>query len=102
VLYENLVYDSEGQLLTGTFMDYTCPTAVDVPAFEIGHVITPSPFNPLGAKGAGESGVGGPLNAVVSAVEDAVKPLGVRQHLLETPLTPDRVWKFIQSAGNGK
>ncbi len=102
VLYENLVYDSAGQLLTGTFMDYTCPTAVDVPAFEIGHVITPSPFNPLGAKGAGESGVGGPLNAVVSAVEDAVKPLGVHRHLLETPLTPARVWQFIQGAGNGK
>ncbi|MGD9763188.1 MAG: xanthine dehydrogenase family protein molybdopterin-binding subunit [Candidatus Binatia bacterium] len=98
VLYEHLVYDTEGQLLTGTFMDYTCPTAADLPGFEIGHVVTPSPFNPLGAKGAGESGVGGPLDAVVSAVEDALKPLGVKEHLLETPLTPARVWRLIQTA----
>jgi hypothetical protein len=59
-------------------MDYTCPTAADVPAFQVGHVETPSPFNPLGAKGAGESGVGGPLGAVVSAVENALRPLGIR------------------------
>jgi aerobic carbon-monoxide dehydrogenase large subunit len=71
-LYENLVYNDHGQLMTGTFMDYTLPTAVDLPSFEVAHVMTPSPYNPLGAKGAGESGVGGPLSAVASAVENAV------------------------------
>ena len=101
VLFENLVYDAQGQLLTGTFMDYTLPTSVDLPAFEIGHVSTPSPFNPLGAKGCGESGVGGPLDAIVSAVENALEPLGIRRHLLETPLTPDRVWRFIHQAEDG-
>ena len=77
-------------------MDYTLPTAADLPAFEVGHLETPSPFNPLGAKGAGESGVGGPLGAVVSAVEHALRPLGIQGHLLETPLSPSRVWRFIQ------
>lgn len=101
IMFENLVYDDNGQLLTSTFMDYTVPTAVDLPSFEIGHVVTPSPFNPLGAKGAGESGVGGPLNAVVSAVEDALRPLNVRGHLLETPLTPARVWQFIRGGTSG-
>ena len=101
VLFENLVYDAQGQLLTGTFMDYTLPTSVDLPAFEIGHVSTPSPFNPLGAKGCGESGVGGPLDAIVSAVENALEPLGIRRHLLETPLTPDRVWRFIHQDEDG-
>ncbi len=96
VLFENLVYNESGQLLTGTFMDYTLPTAVDLPSFEVAHVMTPSPYNPLGAKGAGESGVGGPLSAVASAVENAVRPLGVRGHLLQTPLTPARVWQFIR------
>jgi carbon-monoxide dehydrogenase large subunit len=101
VLYEHLVYDDAGQLLTGTFMDYTCPTAVDVPSFEVGHVVTPSPFNPLGAKGAGESGVGGPLGAVTSAVENALRPLGVKGHILETPLSPSRVWRFIHGGADG-
>lgn len=95
VLYENLVYNDAGQLMTGTFMDYTLPTAVDLPSFEVAHVMTPSPYNPIGAKGAGESGVGGPLSAVARAVENAVRPLGVRGHLLQTPLTPARVWQFI-------
>lgn len=96
VLYEDLVYDEAGQLLTTSFMDYTVPTAVEVPGFQVGSVETPSPFNPLGAKGAGESGVGGPLNAIVSAVENALAPLGLEGHFMETPLTPHRVWRFIQ------
>ena len=100
VLFENLVYDDNGQLMTSTFMDYTIPTAVDLPSFETAHVMTPSPYNPLGAKGAGESGVGGPLSAVTSAVENALRPLGVRGHMMQTPLTPDRVWQFIQTRSN--
>ena len=96
VLYEQLSYDENGQLLTGTFMDYTLPTATEVPAMEVYHQETPSPFNPLGVKGAGESGITGPLGAVVGAVEDALSPLGVK--IRETPLTPNRVWRLIQEA----
>ncbi len=97
-LYEELVYDQAGQLLTGTFMDYTVPTAVDVPSFQIAHEETPSPFNPLGAKGAGESGISGPMAAVASAIDDALRQIGVRVHMMDMPLTPARVWQSIQQA----
>jgi aerobic carbon-monoxide dehydrogenase large subunit len=96
VLYEQLSYDENGQLLTGTFMDYTLPTAVEIPPMEVYHQVTPSPFTPLGTKGAGESGVSGPLGAIVSAVEDALSPFAITIH--ETPLTPNRVWRLIQEA----
>ena len=95
-LYESLVYDDAGQLKTATFMDYTLPTAVDVPSIEAEHLETPSPFNPLGAKGVGESGVTGPLGALCGALEDAVPNLRLDQ--LEMPLTPSRVWREIQKA----
>ena len=78
-------------------MDYTLPTAVDLPQFEIEHQETPTPFSPLGTKGVGESGVSGPLGALCSAVEDALAPFGVRIDAL--PLTPARVWTAIQKAG---
>ena len=97
-LYENLVYDEAGQLLTATFMDYTVPTAVDLPGFEISHEETPSPFNPLGAKGAGESGISGPMAAVAGAIDDAMRQIGVNLHVMEMPLTPGRVWRCIQDA----
>ncbi|MGE0518524.1 MAG: xanthine dehydrogenase family protein molybdopterin-binding subunit [Candidatus Binatia bacterium] len=97
-MYEQLVYDDAGQLLTGTFMDYTMPTAVDLPSFEIAHEVTPSPFNPLGAKGAGESGISGPMAAVASAIDNALQQIGVNVHVMEMPLTPDRVWRSIQAA----
>ena len=97
-LYEHLVYDDNGQLQTATFMDYTIPTAVDLPDYEVGHHVTPSPSNPLGMKGAGESGITGPVPAVVSAVVDALAQTGVRLNILETPLTPNRVWRVIQEA----
>jgi carbon-monoxide dehydrogenase large subunit len=96
VLYEELVYDENGQLSTGTFMDYTIPTAVEVPRYELGHRETPSPFTPLGAKGVGESGMGGPLGALCAAVEDALPHLDLR--ISELPLTPRNVWKAIQDA----
>ena len=95
-MYEHLVYDDSGQLLTTTFMDYTCPTAVDVPGFEVGHQETRSPFTPLGTKGVGESGVTGPLGGLCSAIEDALPHLGLR--LTHLPLTPSSVWKSIQKA----
>ncbi len=95
-LFEELAYDEAGQLLTTTFMDYTLPTAVDLPRFEIEHQETPTPFSPLGTKGVGESGVTGPLGALCSAVEDALSPFGVRIDAL--PLSPARVWAAIQAA----
>jgi CO/xanthine dehydrogenase Mo-binding subunit len=93
VLYEELAYDDNGQLLTGTFLDYHLPTAVEMPQVHVDHVETPSPLNPLGSKGAGESGVIPSQAALVSAIEDALAPLGVRLH--EFPLGPQRLWELI-------
>ncbi|MBI2963224.1 MAG: xanthine dehydrogenase family protein, partial [Deltaproteobacteria bacterium] len=90
-LFEQLVYDEIGQLVTGTFLDYTLPTAVDVPRLEIEHQETPSPFTPLGTKGVGESGVTGPLGALCGAVENAFPELKLR--FTAMPLTPQRVWR---------
>ncbi len=95
-VFENLVYDQAGQLLTTTFMDYTCPTAVDLPSFEIEHQETRSPFTPLGTKGVGESGVTAPLAALCGAIEDAFPDL--EMSLTELPLTPSRVWSAIHAA----
>jgi carbon-monoxide dehydrogenase large subunit len=95
-LYEQIVYDDAGQLLTATLMDYTIPTSVELPMFEVEHQETPSPFTPLGMKGVGESGVGGALGALCSAVENALSDLDLT--ITELPLTPARVWKAIQGA----
>jgi len=95
-LYEEVVYDDSGQLLTGTLMDYTIPTAVELPPFEIRHQETPSPYTPLGAKGVGESGMGSILGALTSAVEDAFGDLDL--WFDELPLSPPRVWRAIQAA----
>jgi carbon-monoxide dehydrogenase large subunit len=95
-MYELIGYDENGQPLTTTFMDYTLPTAVELPSFEIGHLETPAPFTPLGTKGVGESGVGGTLGALCSAVESALPELEL--HLSELPLTPSRVWSEIETA----
>jgi len=93
-LYEQLVYDERGQLMTTTFMDYTLPTAVELPKFEIGHQETPSPFSPLGTKGVGESGVTGPLGALCGAVENAFPELALE--ITALPLTPERVWNALR------
>jgi carbon-monoxide dehydrogenase large subunit len=95
-LYEQLVYDASGNFQTATLMDYTIPTAVEAPWFEVEHQETPSPFTPLGMKGVGESGVGSVLGALTSAVEDAFPDLDLQ--LTELPLTPNRVWRAIQDA----
>jgi 2-furoyl-CoA dehydrogenase large subunit len=84
------VYDEDGNLLTGTFMDYLCPTAADVPEPRIGHVETASPFTPLGAKGLGEGNTMSVPAAVANAVADA---LGVDD--VELPLTPARAWELL-------
>jgi len=95
-LYEQIAYDEAAQPLTATFMDYTIPTAIEVPDLELGHQETPTPFTPLGTKGVGESGVGAPLGALCSAVENALPELDIR--LTELPLTPGRVWEAIREA----
>jgi len=93
--YEKLAYDAEGQLLTGSFMDYLLPTSLDVPPMAIGHEVTPSPLNPMGIKGAGEAGAipTGPLFA--QAVEDALGIDGLE--ILEIPLSPSRIWELVQN-----
>ena len=96
-LLEHGVYDPEsGQLLTGSYMDYTMPRAADFPEFRLGHVCTPCTHNPIGSKGCGEAGAIGSPTAVINAVLDALKPLGVTE--LDMPATPHRVWQAIQSA----
>lgn len=95
-LFEEIVYDESGQPRTSTFMDYTIPTAVEIPNYEIVHLETKSPFTPLGTKGVGESGVGGALSALCSAIESALPDHDL--HLDRLPLTPDRIWSAIQAA----
>jgi carbon-monoxide dehydrogenase large subunit len=96
-LYEQVVYDEDGQLVTGTFVDYALPTAAELPPFETDRTETPSPVNTLGVKGVGEAGTIGATPAVTAAVLDALSPLGVTE--LDMPLTPMRVWQAIQAAG---
>jgi carbon-monoxide dehydrogenase large subunit len=95
-LFEDLVYDDEGQVIAGSFMDYAMPRADDVPFFEVDSHEVPTSVNPLGAKGVGEAGTVGALPALVNAVNDALAPLGVRH--LDMPMTPERVWRAIQEA----
>ena len=96
-LYEQLVYDDEGQLVTGTFVDYALPSAADVPSFETDRTETPSPTNTLGVKGVGEAATIACSPAVVASVIDALEPLGVTT--IDMPLTPMRVWQAIQEGG---
>jgi len=95
-LLEEFVYDANGQLLTTTFMDYLKPTASDVPPIETDHLETPSPFTPLGTKGVGEGGAIPAPACIANAVEDALRPLGVR--ITGLPLSPNRLWALLQAA----
>ncbi len=96
-LQEGCVYDKEsGQLLTGSFMDYTMPRAADLVNLKIGHVCTPCTHNPIGSKGCGEAGAIGSPPAAMNAVLDALKSVGV--HELDMPASPSRVWEAIQKA----
>jgi carbon-monoxide dehydrogenase large subunit len=95
-LYEELVYDEQAQLLTGSFMDYLVPTAMEVPCMETVHLETPSPRNPLGIKGVGEGGAIAPPAAIANAVEDALAPFGVR--ITRTPLGPAQVLSLLREA----
>jgi CO/xanthine dehydrogenase Mo-binding subunit len=94
--YEKLSFSEDGQMLSGSFMDYLIPTAMEIPRMEIGHVVTPSPLNPLGTKGAGEAGAipVGPLFA--QAIEDALEETGIE--ILENPVSPSKLWHLLNDA----
>jgi carbon-monoxide dehydrogenase large subunit len=95
-LYESFRYDEDANPLTGTYMDYLFPSAADLPSFETANTETPSPHNPLGAKGIGESATIGSTPAVQNAVVDALAHLGVKH--LDMPASPERVWRAIADA----
>jgi aerobic carbon-monoxide dehydrogenase large subunit len=95
-LHEGVEYDENGQLITGTYMDYCMPRADDFPMFETGNQVTPCPHNPLGVKGAGEAGAIGSTPAVVNAVIDALWSAGHRVKDIRMPLTSERVWTAMQ------
>src|SRR5687767_13987942 len=95
-LWEGAVYDENGQLTSGSMMDYAVPKAGFFPKFELGSTETPSPTNPLGVKGVGETGTIASTPAVVNAVMDALSPLGIKH--LDMPLTPEKVWRALQRA----
>jgi aerobic carbon-monoxide dehydrogenase large subunit len=94
-LLENTVYDSSGQLVSGSYLEYTMPRADDMVQLEIGHTVTPSPHNPLGVKGIGEAGTIASTAAVANAVVDALAPFGVKH--LDMPYTPEKVWRAMHA-----
>jgi carbon-monoxide dehydrogenase large subunit len=93
-LFEEAVYDDDGNLVTATLADYLVPSAAEFPSFTLGHTVTPSPTNPIGVKGIGEAGTIASTPAVVNAIVDALSPYGVRD--IAMPASPWRVWKAIQ------
>jgi carbon-monoxide dehydrogenase large subunit len=93
-LHEEVVYDENGQLLTGSLMDYAVPRAHDFPEFELDRTVTPSPVNPLGVKGVGEAGTIGSTPAVVNAIVDALSPLGITH--IDMPVRSEKVWKILK------
>jgi carbon-monoxide dehydrogenase large subunit len=95
-LFEEVRYDADGNNLSGSLATYAMPSAAELPSFETAHMETPSPLNPLGAKGIGESGAIGSTPAVHNAVVDALRPYGVTD--IDMPTTPERVWRAIQRA----
>jgi carbon-monoxide dehydrogenase large subunit len=95
-LYEEVVYDEQGQLVTGTLMDYAVPKAAHAPRFELDSTETPSPVNPMGVKGVGEAGTIGATPAIVNAVVDALAPFGVRH--LDMPIRPEAVWRIVNKS----
>ncbi|MFQ5708706.1 MAG: aerobic carbon-monoxide dehydrogenase large subunit [bacterium] len=96
-LFEEMIYDEQGNCLTGSFMDYLLPTAVETPRWETDKTCTPSPHHPIGAKGVGESATVGAPPAIANAVVDALSHLGVKH--IDIPITPYKVWKILQEKG---
>jgi carbon-monoxide dehydrogenase large subunit len=95
-LMEMTAYDSDGQLLTGSYMDYAMPRASDAPSFSIADHGVPATTNPLGVKGCGEAGCAGSLTSIMNAVVDALSEYGIRH--IDMPATPHRVWQAIRAA----
>jgi carbon-monoxide dehydrogenase large subunit len=95
-LYEEAVYDRDGNLLTGTIADYMVPAAPDLPSIEVDRTVTPATSNPLGAKGVGETGTIASTPAVVNAVVDAIRHLGVQD--VPMPCSPQNVWRALEAA----
>ncbi|RTH02803.1 hypothetical protein CSW47_09890 [Thermus scotoductus] len=93
-LFEEAVYDENGQLLSASYMEYAMPKAAQIPPIEHGHTVTPSPVNPLGVKGVGEAGTIAATPAVANAVMDALRPFGIRH--LDIPLTPEKIWRALR------
>jgi carbon-monoxide dehydrogenase large subunit len=98
-LFEEAVYDTDGNLQTSTLAEYLVPAASDVPSLTLGHTVTPSPTNPLGVKGIGEAGTIGAAPAVINAICDALSGLGVTN--VPMPASPHNVWLAIQNAAIG-
>jgi carbon-monoxide dehydrogenase large subunit len=98
-MYEVMPFDARGQPLASTLLDYLLPSAPEVPAIRVLHMQTPSPYTEFGIKGLGEGGAVGPPAAIVSAVNDALRPLGVEVH--DLPLTPESVLAAIRSGASG-
>ncbi|OLS21449.1 MAG: Carbon monoxide dehydrogenase large chain [Candidatus Heimdallarchaeota archaeon LC_2] len=96
-LFEELVYDDAGNILTGSFGDYLVPTAVESPHWETDKTTTPSPHHPIGAKGIGESATVGAPPAIANAVVDALSHLGVTH--IDIPITPNKVWSILKEKG---
>ena len=98
-LYEEVVYDDQGQLVSGTLMDYAVPKAGMIPWLELDRTVTPSPVNPMGVKGVGEAGTIGATPAIVSAVVDALSPFGIRH--IDMPIKPEALWRIIKAKSAG-
>ena len=92
-MIEEAVYNDDGQLMTGSFMDYALPRAIDFPRFELHSTVTPTPVNPLGAKGVGEAGTLGSTPCIVSAAVDALSAFGVTH--IDMMLRPEKLWHII-------
>jgi carbon-monoxide dehydrogenase large subunit len=99
-LWEEAVYDEQGTLVSGSFVDYTLPTSADLISFVNENTVSPATGTTLGAKGVGEAGTIASTPAVVNAIVDALRPLGVND--IQMPCTPERVWKAIRSAGSAQ
>src|SRR4029079_19716686 len=93
-MIEEVVYGEDGQLLTGSFMDYALPRAIDFPRFELDATVTPTPVNQFGAKGVGEAGTLGSTRSIVNAAVDALSEFGVKHIVMM--LRPEKLWRIIQ------
>jgi carbon-monoxide dehydrogenase large subunit len=100
VMFEEAVYDENGQLITGELTDYAIPRAADIPWIETDRTVTPSPVNPLGVKGVGEAGTIGATPALCNAVVDALAHLGVRH--VDLPVKRERIWRLLHKGGKKK